>query len=65
MADKNHIKHCSAYCLAQHFDINRLAKFISESTLIRIIKGALLIEDNESWSVIFAYGAVVHCGQHY
>ncbi|MFZ2724752.1 MAG: RMD1 family protein [Methylococcaceae bacterium] len=60
MADNHSIKHCNAYCLAQNFDISRLAKTISESTLIRIIKGALLIEDNDAWSVIFAYGAVVH-----
>jgi len=33
---------------------------LSDSTLIRIIKGALLIEDDHSWSVVFAYGAVVH-----
>lgn len=51
---------CVAYCLAQNFDINALAKLISDSTLIRIIKGALLIEHGASWSVVFAFGAVVH-----
>jgi uncharacterized Rmd1/YagE family protein len=61
MAEKNSIKHCAAYCLAQRFDISELAKLISDSTLIRIIKGALLIEEEEdAWSVIFAYGSVVH-----
>jgi len=54
------LKQCVAYCLAQRFDISEIAKVISESTLVRIIKGALLIEDNHSWSVVFAYGAVVH-----
>ena len=54
------IKKCAAFCLALHFDINELAKILSESTLIRIIKGSLLIEDEYSWSVIFAYGTVVH-----
>lgn len=54
------IKKCAAFCLALHFDINELAKILSESTLIRIIKGSLLIEDEHSWSVIFAYGTVVH-----
>ncbi|MFZ2449577.1 MAG: RMD1 family protein [Methylovulum miyakonense] len=53
-------KQCTAFCLAQGFDIGALAKLISETTLIRIIKGALLIEDNHSWSVVFSYGAVVH-----
>lgn len=54
------IKKCAAFCLALHFDINELAKILSQSTLIRIIKGSLLIEDEHSWSVIFAYGTVVH-----
>jgi uncharacterized Rmd1/YagE family protein len=52
--------HCVAYCLAQRFDINALSKLLSDSTLIRIIKGSLLIEDDQSWSVVFSYGAVVH-----
>ena len=51
---------CSAFCLALRFDINELAALLSDSTLIRIIKGALLIEDINSWSVVFGYGAVVH-----
>lgn len=57
---ENSIKNCTAFCLAQRFDINTLSKLLSHTTLIRIIKGALLIEDDESWSVVFAYGAVVH-----
>lgn len=60
MVEKNSIKKCAAFCLALRFDINELAKRLSDSTLIRIIKGALLIEDEYSWSVVFAYGAVVH-----
>ncbi len=60
MSENNPIKKCSAYCLALRFDINELAAVLSESTLIRIIKGALLIEDEESWSIVFSYGAVVH-----
>jgi uncharacterized Rmd1/YagE family protein len=60
MSETQPIKECTAFCLAQRFDINALGKLLSDSTLIRIIKGALLIEDDESWSVIFAYGAVVH-----
>ncbi len=59
MSENKTIKQCTAYCLAQHFDINTLATALN-SKLMRIIKGALLIEDNQSWSVIFAYGAVVH-----
>jgi uncharacterized Rmd1/YagE family protein len=51
---------CSSHCLAQGFDINTLAKILSESTLIRIIKGSLLIEDNDAWSIVFSYGVVVH-----
>jgi uncharacterized Rmd1/YagE family protein len=51
---------CSAYCLALRFDINGLAAVLSGTTLIRIIKGALLIEDSNAWSVVFNYGAVVH-----
>ncbi|KJV07038.1 RMD1 family protein [Methylocucumis oryzae] len=50
---------CAAYCLAQSFDISALAKLLSDSTLIRIIKGALLIEDDNSWIVVFSYGAIV------
>ena len=60
MSENNPIKKCSAYCLALRFDINELAAVLSESTLIRIIKGALLIEDEDSWSIVFSYGAVVH-----
>ena len=60
MSENNSIKKCAAYCLALRFDINELAKLLSDSTLIRIIKGALLIEDDQSWSVVFSYGAVVH-----
>ena len=60
MSQKNPVKNCTAYCLALRFDINQLAAALSDSTLIRIIKGALLIEDAHSWSVVFAYGAVVH-----
>jgi uncharacterized Rmd1/YagE family protein len=60
MSENQSIKHCVAYCLAQSFDISALAEQLSNSMLIRIIKGALLIEDNYSWSVVFAYGAVVH-----
>lgn len=60
MSEKPIIQQCVAYCLAQRFDINTLAKQLSDSTLIRIIKGALMIEDQQTWSVIFAYGAVVH-----
>jgi uncharacterized Rmd1/YagE family protein len=60
MTENNSIKKCAAFCLALRFDINELASVLSESTLIRIIKGALLIEDDHSWSVVFAYGAVVH-----
>ena len=60
MSENLPIKHCAAYCLAQSFDISALAKLLSDSALIRIIKGALLIENDQSWSVIFAYGAVVH-----
>lgn len=60
MSESQTIKRCVAYCLAQNFDINALAKILSENNLIRIIKGALLIEGDEAWSIIFAYGAVVH-----
>jgi uncharacterized Rmd1/YagE family protein len=60
MSDHQSLKQCAAYCLAQSFDIYALVKVISNSMLIKIIKGALLIEDNDSWSVVFAYGAVVH-----
>jgi uncharacterized Rmd1/YagE family protein len=60
MSESQAVKRCVAYCLAQSFDINALSKILSETSLIRIIKGALLIEDDEAWSMIFAYGAVVH-----
>jgi uncharacterized Rmd1/YagE family protein len=60
MSENHSIKPCVAYCLAQRFDISTLAKLLSNSTLIRIIKGALLIEDDHSWSIVFSYGAVVH-----
>jgi uncharacterized Rmd1/YagE family protein len=60
MSENQLTKHCVAYCLAQSFDISTLAKLLSDSMLIRIIKGALLIEESQSWSIIFNYGAVVH-----
>ena len=50
----------TAYCLAQSFNIAAIANILSGSNLIRIIKNTLLIEDEFAWSVIFAYGAVVH-----
>ncbi len=69
MSESQTSKRCVAYCLAQSFDISALARILSETNLIRIIKGALLVEDDDSWSMIFAYGAVVHWnidsdGQH-
>jgi uncharacterized Rmd1/YagE family protein len=60
MSENPAVKHCTAFCLAQRFDINEIAKLISDSKLIRIIKGALLIEGDQTWSMVFAYGAVVH-----
>lgn len=60
MSENTSIMKCAVFCLALRFDINELAKLLSDSTLIRIIKGALLIEDDQSWSVVFNYGAVVH-----
>jgi uncharacterized Rmd1/YagE family protein len=60
MTKPSTVKNCTAYCLAQRFDMPQLTKWLSESKKLRMIKGALLIEDNQSWSVIFAYGAVVH-----
>ncbi|MFI3119120.1 MAG: RMD1 family protein [Methylococcaceae bacterium] len=60
MSEHQSIKKCVAYCLAQSFDISELARVLSDSSLIRIIKSALLIESDESWSIVFAYGAVVH-----
>ncbi|MGZ5028571.1 MAG: RMD1 family protein [Methylobacter sp.] len=60
MPENQPIKKCVAYCLAQNFDISALAGLLSDSMLIRLIKGALLIEHDQSWSVVFAYGAVVH-----
>lgn len=60
MPENPSIKKCVAYCLAQRFDIAELSKVISESKQVRIIKGALLVEDHQTLSVIFAYGAAVH-----
>jgi len=60
MSENSVVKQCAAYCLALSFDISSLAKLISDSTLVRIIKGALMIEDGSTLSVIFSYGAVVH-----
>jgi uncharacterized Rmd1/YagE family protein len=54
------LKKGTAYCLAQSFDMAALAKVLSGSNLIRIIKDTILIEDDFAWSVIFSYGAVVH-----
>lgn len=60
MSETKTVKRCVAYCLAQNFDVGALSKILSESDLIRIIKGALLVESDETWSIVFAYGAVVH-----
>lgn len=60
MSKSQIVKRCVAYCLAQRFNINSLAKIFSETSLIRVIKGAILIENDEDCSVIFSYGAVVH-----
>ncbi len=60
MSENQSIKKCVAYCLAQGFEISALARLLSDASLIRIIKGALLIEDEHAWSIVFAYGVVVH-----
>lgn len=60
MSEQATIMYCTAFCLAQSFDINALAKLLSNTTLIRIIKGALMIEESHAWSMVFSYGAVVH-----
>lgn len=60
MSEASTIKHCAAYCLAQRFDMPPVTKRLSETKQVRIIKGAILIEDNIGWSAVFAYGAVVH-----
>lgn len=60
MNENKTIQNCAVYCLAQRFNINALSNFLSDCKLISIIKGSLLIEDDESWSVVFSYGAVVH-----
>lgn len=54
------IKPCAAFCLAQGFDIYNLIKLAADNYPIKIIKGALLLEDEGSCSIIFSYGAVVH-----
>jgi uncharacterized Rmd1/YagE family protein len=60
MSANSSIKRCAAYCLAHRFHIDALARTLSESSLIRLIKGALLVEENDSYSIILGYGAVVH-----
>ncbi|MDD5578012.1 MAG: RMD1 family protein [Methylobacter sp.] len=60
MPENQPIKQCAAYCLAQRFNMNALAELMPDTDQLRNIKGALMIEDNQSWSVIFAYGAIVH-----
>jgi uncharacterized Rmd1/YagE family protein len=54
------VKRCVAYCLAHRFNIDALARALSETSLIRLIKGALLVEENDTYSVILGYGTVVH-----
>lgn len=55
------MKKCNAFCLAHGFDLMSISKAsIETNTLIKIINGVLLIENNESWSVVFSYGAVIH-----
>lgn len=60
MSDSNDIKKCAAFCIAQRFDINALLKVVFGSASIKMIKDALLIGGDESWSVILPYGSVVH-----
>jgi len=54
------VRRCVAYCLAHRFHIDALAKVLSDSSLIRLIKGALLVEENDTYTVILGYGTVVH-----
>ncbi|MGR9088746.1 MAG: RMD1 family protein [Gammaproteobacteria bacterium] len=60
MMNDKALKQCEVFCLARQFDISGLARSLSDRSLIRLIKGALMVESNESCSVILAYGAVVH-----
>lgn len=60
MLETESVKECNTFCLAQSFDLNAVAKLLAETSLIRIIKGALIIENQLSWSIVFSYGAVVH-----
>jgi uncharacterized Rmd1/YagE family protein len=60
MSHDSAVKQGTAFCLAQRFAIDEIAGSISDSTLVRNIKGALLIEGDGSWSIVFGYGAVVH-----
>lgn len=60
MSANSSVKRCVAYCLANRFQIDALAKVLSDISLIRLIKGALLVEENDSYTIILGYGAVVH-----
>lgn len=60
MMESNTLYKCAAYCLAQAFNITLLSTSLSDSALIRIIKGTLMIENEDSLSIIMAYGVVVH-----
>lgn len=54
------LKRCIAYCLAHRFNIDAIAKSLSNTSLLRVIKGALLVEENDTHAIILGYGAVVH-----
>lgn len=60
MSANSSVKRCVAYCLANRFQIDALAKVLSDTSLIRLIKGALLVEENDGYTIILGYGAVVH-----
>lgn len=51
---------CVIACLAQAFDFNALKEKIPASTTVRFLRGVIMVEHSDGWSMIHPYGAVVH-----
>jgi uncharacterized Rmd1/YagE family protein len=51
---------CQTLCIAQSFDFPSMSKYLLEHNRTQLFKDALLIDHQNAYSMVFAYGVVVH-----
>jgi uncharacterized Rmd1/YagE family protein len=60
MTENRVIKHCLTVCLAQSFQYPALREKLLDTTRAQVFRNALIIDFKTGYSVVFAYGVVVH-----